>query len=248
MTSTIMAVLAGIAAFALAIKSLPAIWSAMKSTFKFFIGIEKTSALPEVIANQNTIMELNKVSDIKLDETLVAIADISQALKDHMIEEERMRSTEKDLVRTLVEQVESLSKTVSHNSSKIANVVFRQAVFADSMAYYTMEKSGDEWNWTWGNKAYLDLTGLTAERAMSGHYWDVVKEDEREWVTDYANDVGERSEPLDLDFTLVNTKTGEENQVRILAWPLHDNDGNAIVYLGAIEKKIDHVRFDKHEG
>ena len=245
MITTVMAVLAGIAAFAIAIKSLPTIWEGIKAFYKFIIGMEKTTVIPELLVNQQTIMESNHKFAGKLDETLEAIATISRELKEHMIEEEQMRATEKDLVQSLVVQVETLSKTVSHNSSKIANVVFRQAVFADSMAYYTMECVNGEWEWTWGNKAYLNLTGLTAERAMSGHYWDIVKEDQRDWVMDYATSIGQNNDPLDMDFTLVNMKTKEENEVRVLAWPLHDNDGNAIVYLGAIEKKIDHARFEK---
>lgn len=245
MITTVMAVLAGIAAFAIAIKSLPTIWEAAKSFYKFLIGIEKATAIPELLINQQIIMDSNHKADGKLDETLAAIATISRELREHMLEEEQMRATEKDLVQTLVAQVETLSKSVSHNSSRIANVVFRQAVFGDSMAYYTMECVNGEWEWTWGNKAYLNLTGLTTERAMSGHYWDVVKDDQRDWVVDYASGVGEKNEPLDMDFTLVNMKTKEEHEVRVLAWPLHDNEGNAIVYLGAIEKKIDHARFEK---
>lgn len=245
MITTIMAILAGVAAFALAIKSLPIIWDGAKSFYKFVVGIEKTVAIPDLLVNQQVIMDANIQFNVKLDDTLQAIGRISEELRAHMIEEEQMRSTEKDLVCTLVEQVESLSKTVSHNSSKIANVVFRQAVFADAMAYYTMECDNDGWHWTWGNKAYLDLTGLTAERAMSGHYWDIVKDDQRDWVMDYAKNVGNNNEPLDMDFTLVNMKTKEEHEVRVLAWPLHDNDGNAIAYLGAIEKKIDRARFEK---
>lgn len=245
MITTVMAIFAGIAAFALAIKSLPTIWEAGKSFYKFLVGIEKTTVIPELLVNQQTIMDSNYKFDLKLDDTLTAIAKISRELKEHMIEEEKLRQSEKDLVETLVTQVETLSKTVSHNSSKIANVVFRQAVFADEMAYYTMECSNGEWNWTWGNKSYLSLTGLTTERAMSGHYWDVVKQDQRDWVIDYATEVGKKNEPLDMDFTLVNMKTKEEHEVRVLAWPLHDNDGNAIVYLGAIEKKIDRARFEK---
>lgn len=245
MITIVMAVLAGIATFAIAIKSLPTIWESIKAFYKFIIGMEKITVIPELLVSQQVIMESNDDLALKLDKTLDAIATISRELKEHMIEEEQMRATEKDLVQSLVVQVETLSKTVSHNSSKIANVVFRQAVFADEMAYYTMECVHGEWHWTWGNKAYLNLTGLTTERAMSGHYWDIVKPDQRDWVMDYVSDIGERNEPLDMDFTLVNMKTKEEHEVRVLAWPLHDNDGNAIVYLGAIEKKIDRARFEK---
>ncbi len=238
-------ILVGLATFAAAIKSLPVIWQGLKSFYKFLIGMEQTTAIPELLENQRLIREAYKVSDEKLDMTLAAIATMSDELKAHMIEEENMRMAEKGLVEQLVSEVESLSRTVSHNSSKIANVVFRQAVFADSMAYYTMEYEDDGWKWIWGNKAYLDLTGITPEMAMSGHYWDIVKEEEKAWVIDYATKIGDASEPLDLDFTLVNMKTKKEHEVRVLAWPLHDNDGNAIVYLGAIEKKIDHVGYEK---
>lgn len=245
MITTVMAVLAGIAAFAVAIKSLPTIWEGTKTFYKFLLGMEKATIIPELLLNQQTIMTNNEDFGIKLDSTLTAIAAISDELKCHMMEEEEILSHERDIVKRLAERVDDLSITISHNSSKIASVVFRQAVFADTMAYYTVELEDDGWRWSWGNRSYFDLTGMTPEMALSGHHWDIVKSDQRSWVKDYVSDIESDGEPLDMDFILVNMKTQEESEVKALAWPLHDGSGKATVYLGAIEKKMDHVRFEK---
>lgn len=232
MIATVMAILAGIAAFAVAIKSLPTIWQGVKSSYRFFLGMERVTIIPDLFANQQIIMSNNEEFGYKLDETLAA-------LKTHMIDEEEILNHEKNLVRKLAERIDDLAATISQNSSRIANVVFRQAVFADSLAYYTVELHDNAWQWTWGNRAYFNLTGMTPEECVSGHYWDIVKEDQRSWVVDYISNVAESGEPLDVDFTLVNVKSHQEHEVRVLAWPLHDNDGNAIVYLGAVEKRND---------
>lgn len=238
--TTLMAVLAGISTFAVALKATPSIWSSFKDTGKFLSGLELTSTIPGLLKNQETILESNIQSNAKIDATLSAISDLSNELQEHMVEEERLREREKSLIESLMEQVKIVSSEMALHSSKVANTVFRQAVFADPIAYYTIERGADgEWDWTWGNAAYLNLTGLMYERARAGHYWDIIEPTQRDWVIDVVKMAGEEGKPLDVEFTLVNAVSGATQPVRVISWPLHDHEGNACVYLGAIQVYVD---------
>jgi len=54
--ATILALLGLVAATAAVIKSLPIIWSFFKRFFQFFLGMERMSALPDVMENQKKIL------------------------------------------------------------------------------------------------------------------------------------------------------------------------------------------------
>lgn len=243
----LLSILGAIAVFAAALKALPIIWGGLKSIGKFVSGLEKTADLPALIVNQNQLLENSETNKGLLDSLTItlqgavgSIKSLHDELVAHMEEEERLRSEERSLVEVMANSVEQLSQELSESTFRVADVVFRQAVFADPMAYYTISKNQEgKWDWTWGNSAYFRLTGLTALQAQSGQFWDIVEPSQAERVKAAAVKAGDEGTPLDVEFTSINVSTGVSNHVQVLAWPIHDKSGNPVLYLGAIQVLAD---------
>lgn len=241
----LIAALVFIAALAAAIKGMPIVWNWVKNLFRFLSGMERIAEVPRLVEEHTVIKSTVNETDHKVDqvvEKVSAIADsvrdVADDLRQHMNEEERMRSEEKNMVASIVETVERLSEDVHSHVLDVADTVFRQVVFADPVAYYIVHWNpvDKDWDWVWGNTAYLNLTGLTGDEARQRKYWDMVHPDDRERVFEAAARSGELSVPLDVDFTCVNLKTGEEFPVRAISWPMTDHHGDAVGFLGAIQR------------
>lgn len=215
--ATLLAVLAGVAATAAALKGLPVIWNAFKVTVK---------AVRKFFQASDAIHEVGE-----------AVKNLSADLQAHMLEEERMRREEKNMVQQLVDTVNNFAAVADRQTLEVAEAVFKQATFNEDVAYYIVDWENEEWMWKWGNPAYLKLTGLTVTQAKSGQYWDIIGDDERERVFAAANYAGEHGIPLEVDFTNINVATGEETPVRVVAAPLKNRAEETVAYLGAI-----HVR------
>ena len=222
---------------------LPKIWSAIKGFFRFLVGLESVKDVPGLV------VEGREIND-KLDNVVTSVANISinvsklsRDLKKHMEEEERLRKQEKNLVESLVEAVESQAEESDRQVVEMAEAVFRQAVFADPVAYYIVDwvvddsPEGGQWVWKWGNPAYLNLTGLTVQQAKGGQYWDIIRPDQKDRVFAAATYSGDNGLPLEVDFINVNVATGEHTPVRVIAAPLKNRAEDTVGYLGSI-----HVR------
>lgn len=229
--TTILAGLAAIAAFAGAIKALPIIWKWIKGVGRFLAGTEKIALLPGIVDDLSVIPGSLKEISCKVD-------TIRQELKDHMAEEERMRAEEKNMVQELAESIQEFAVTAGKQTIDVAEAVFKQATFADEVAYYIVDwdDEREEWMWRWGNPAYFELTGLTEGQAAGGQYWDIIDAADRDRVLSAANWSGEQGVPLEVDFVNVNVSTGERTLVRVLAAPVNDRTEQVKAYLGSIHK------------
>ena len=215
--ATVLAVLAGVAATAAALKGLPVIWGALKVA---------VSSISKFFHASDAISEVGQ-----------AVKKLSSDLQAHMLEEERMRREEKDMVQQLVDTVNDFASVADRQTLEVAEAVFKQATFNEDIAYYIVDWENEEWMWQWGNPSYLRLTGLTVAQARSGQYWDIIGDDEKERVFSAATYAGEHGIPLEVDFTNVNVCTGEKTPVRVVAAPLKNRAEETVAYLGAI-----HVR------
>jgi PAS domain S-box-containing protein len=233
-------VFGGIVVFAAVLKAMPVIWNKMKGFGRWVVSLESIREIESLTHETNAV-------ESKLDRVVTEVgnishnvAQLSQDLQSHMEEEEKLRLQEKSMVESLVEAVQDLAHEFDRQIIEMAETVFRQAVFADPVAYYIVDwdRTHEVWNWRWGNPSYFRLTGLTRRQAEGGQYWDIISPEERERVFDAANYAGEHGIPLEVDFMNVNVQTGERTPVRVIATPLKNRDDETAGYLGSI-----HVRY-----
>lgn len=240
----LVATLVFVAALAAAIKGLPVVWAWMKSAYRFMAGMERIAEVPVIVEEQAVIRTTVDDTNIKVDAVVDKVGSIAESVKmvaddlrRHMDEEERLRQEEKNMVAQMVDSVDKLSGDLHRHVLEVADAVFRQAVFADPVAYYIVHwnKEEEKWDWVWANNAYFKLTGLTGEEARADRYWDMVHPDDQERVYEHTKRAGETATPIEIDFLCVNVRTGEENPVRVVSWPMLGETGRAVGFLGAIQ-------------
>jgi PAS domain S-box-containing protein len=208
----------------------------------------KVEELPVIQERHNELEStLGEVGD-KLDYVIenmgimaAAFEKLSADVVEHMKEEEKLREQERDIVKDMTHAIENLAKSMSKQVLEVADIVFRQVVFADPVAYYITgrDEENDGWVWKWGNHSYFKLTGLTEGQASSGQQWDIVDPKNKARFMEAITRAKKRGEPMEIDFDCINMKTGESKPVRVIAWPIHSQDGAVAGYLGAI-----HVRYN----
>lgn len=227
--TTVVLVAVGVTAVIGAIKTFPYIWATIKGIFKFLSGLEKIGELPAIIGEHQALPEL--IQDVSKQ-----VGQLSQELRDHMAEEERVRLEEKNLIENLVKSINFNAFALDRQAIEIAIAVFKQTTFNDPIAYYIVDwdEISEQWNWIWGNPAYLKLTGLTAAQARGGQYWDIVHPSDKDRVYSAAYYAGDSGITLEVDFICVNISTKEETPVRVIAAPIKNRDEFTVGYLGAI--------------
>lgn len=222
----LLAIMAGIVALAAAIKALPFLWNTAKSITKFMSGIEMVASLPVHLENQQKFIEAHSGIPELLSNIAAAVDALSKELRDHMLEEERMREEEKRLVERLVRA-----------ASMQDSIVFRQTTFSSDVAYYEMKRdTGEsEWYFDWCNASWSKLTGLSITEARVVGWTPVISDEERDIVLPQIVRAGLEGLPLDIEFKLVNYETKEKNMVRVIGYPImQDSNGKYVRYLGAI--------------
>lgn len=216
--TSILAVLAAIGAFAVAIKALPTIWNALKDVGKFFSGLEKVVELPSYLDEQSDVPETIESIARKVDELAID-------LREHMAEEERLRDAEKTMVERLVEI-----------ASQQDSMVFRQTAFSSETAYYEMVLVKGVWMFDWCNQAWTDLVGLSLPEAKVVSWLDAIDEAEHDVKAAQVERAREEGAPLDLEVTIVNQKTGYKQLARVMKYPMSDLNGEVHRFLGAIHR------------
>jgi PAS domain-containing protein len=213
--------------------------------YRKFIGVIRAEIKPirdQVLNNGGTslrdsvdrIEESVKLAFSMLEELATDRKSDVENIRMALLEENSKRRTQMQKLQSLMTEI---SNELSDQTFRVADTVFRQAVFNDETAYYTVEwnTEAQQWHWTWGNKSYHALTGLTPQEAKDGAYWDIIHSSEKDYVFEIADRAGLASIPLDVKFTSVNVKTKEETSVHVLAWPINDKSGKTKLYLGAIQ-------------
>lgn len=236
-----LSVLGGIAAFAAAIKAVPPIYESIRTFFQFLSGLSAASTVPFLVNE-------NEDTQDKLDLITTLVAQLAHDLKEHMEEEERLRKEERNIVEELADTVLMHQKQFGHHIFTVASTVFKQVTYAEDSAFYLLEWDPEEerWVWSWGNPAYLRLTGLNFQEARNNQFWYSVAEEDRVRVRQVAEEAGLRHSHLEVSYTNVHLKTQEKTPVTLNASPLLGSDNTVYGYLGTIKTLDPQVQPAEH--
>lgn len=221
--TTIIGVMAFIAAFAGAIKALDVIWDYLKKFGKFVVGTGDITDLPEI---KEDVKKTHEAIDALSKEFKFIIAKfdaLSHEFLNHMAEEERQRD----------EQVDMMRKFADHLSQQ-DSVIFRQAVFTSETPYYETRYNviDGEWHFVWCNRAWSDLTGISLPRAKIMDWEDIVGQAN---MTQVNSQIMSESGPIEVEMVIKNWFTNNHYRVLTVSCPMKDIDGNVIRYVGSIQ-------------
>lgn len=153
--------------------------------------------------------------------------EMARALREHMEEEV-------EIAKESVKMVARMAGAVEGRTSAL----FRQSVFAADVAYYELARDSaeDPWRLEWVNPAYMELAGLTLDKAAAGGFWEVVAHEDRDRVNPISEaHLEDGTRPLDISFTLVNQVHGERIPVRVMSTPISPvGTGPVKSFVGAV--------------
>lgn len=91
---------------------------------------------------------------------------------------------------------------------------------------------------TWVNQYYTDMTGLTVDDAKNFGWVTSIYEEDRDRVTEEWEQAVRQKRVFRLEYNYMNTRTSEFVPVTCIAYPILNDKGDVIGFIGIVERKI----------
>jgi len=217
---------------------------------RYVISLERSTAATPAIVQLRT--KQDEHAD-KLDTLIDGVGEFKTNLDSHMEVEESIRKDEYELVQKMQRTLNALSSSnekdhgiIFKHLKKSEDAAIELAIntvksmsISDSTPTLIYRTTPGNYELLWHNPAWTEWTGLELDESRAGGDLLAVAEGDRKTVGPTVEDIGQRKEEMDLEYHMINPKTGESiGYIWAHAYPIHTTREEEWFYVSRI-KMID---------